>query len=106
MVVQLRRRIVRQRYIVLHRRDVTEAINLAGATYGNASTLWRKARCESGLNTRSVNSGSSASGLFQFLPSTWNSTPYAGFSIFDPFANALAAGWMHAHGRGGEWVCR
>jgi len=102
---RLLRRLTRQRYVVLHRPDVVEAINLAAATYGYAPELWRKAKCESGLN-RYAQNASGASGLFQFLPSTWQSTPYAGFSIFDPFANALAAGWMHAHGRGGEWVCR
>ena len=47
-----------------------------------------------------------SSGLYQFLPSTWASTPYAGFRVDSPYANALAAGWMHAHGRGGEWSCR
>src|SRR4029077_5889332 len=83
----LRRELTKGRRLLLSQPTVSEAINLAGATYGNRSTLWRKARCEWGLNPRSVNSGSSASGLFQFLPSTWNSTPYAGFSILDPFAN-------------------
>jgi len=106
MVVQLRRRIVRQRYIVLHREDVAEAINLAGATYGNGPTLWRKARCESGLNPRARNLSSAAAGLYQFLPSTWASTPYGSFRVDSPYANALAAGWMHAHGRSGEWSCR
>src|SRR4029077_13655068 len=44
---QLRRRLVRQRYVVLHDPSVTEAINLAAATYGNGEALWRKAACES-----------------------------------------------------------
>ncbi len=83
---------------------VGEAINLAAATYGYGDTLWRKARCESKLDPRAQNP-SDASGLFQFLPSTFASTPYGGFSIWSAYANALAAGWMHAHGRGGEWVC-
>jgi hypothetical protein len=85
---------------------VSEAIGLACATYGDCSTLWRKARCESGLNAGARNLSSAATGLFQFMPSTFNSTPYGGFSIYSPYANALAAGWMHAHGRGGEWVCQ
>ncbi len=84
---------------------VGEAINLAAATYGFGDTLWRKARCESKLDPRAQNP-SDASGLFQFLPSTWATTPFAGFSIWSPYANALAAGWMHAQGRGSEWVCR
>jgi hypothetical protein len=87
---------------------VVEAINLACATYGYCSTLWRKADCETGgtYSPRSLNSSSSASGLFQFLPSTWRTTPYGRFSVFSPYANALAAGWMHVHGRGSEWECR
>lgn len=89
-----------------HRPSVAEAINLAAAAYRvDAGTLWRKARCESGLNPNARN-GSEASGLFQFLPSTFASTPFGRFSIWSPYANALAAGWMHSVGRGGEWVCR
>jgi hypothetical protein len=92
--------------ILLHRPQVGEAIKLACTVYGSCSTLWRKARCESHLYRYAQNRGSHASGLFQFLPSTWRSTPYARFSVFSPYANALAAGWMHQHGRGGEWVCQ
>jgi hypothetical protein len=97
-------------------RVVVEAISLAAATYGHGAELWRKARCETGgtydprsRNPRAVATKygpEHASGLFQFLPSTWRQTPYARFSIWSPFASALAAGWMHAHGRGGEWSCR
>ena len=88
-----------------HRPSSVEAIGLACAVYGHCDELWRKARCESGLNPYARN-GSEASGLFQFLPSTFRSTPFGRFSIFSPYANALAAGWMHSAGRGGEWVCR
>lgn len=66
--------------------------------------LLRKARCESGLNPYAQNQ-SGSSGLFQFLPSTWATTPYAARSIWSAKWSALAAGWMHAVGRGGEWVC-
>jgi hypothetical protein len=92
------------RRTLLSRPSVSEAINLASVVYGYGATLWRKARCESRLNPWAKN-GSEASGLFQFLPSTWATTPFAGFSVWSPYANALAAGWMHARGRGGEWVC-
>jgi len=104
-VASLRSRLSKERRIILSSPTVTEAIDLAAATYGYGGTLWRKARCESGLNAWAHNS-SGASGLFQFLTSTWRTTPYSNFSVFDPFANALAAGWMHSHGRGGEWSCR
>lgn len=92
------------RRVLLHRPNVTEAIELAATVYGHRAELWRKARCESNLNPRARN-GSEASGLFQFLPSTWRSTPLRRFSVFSPYANALAAGWMHAHNRGSEWTC-
>ena len=70
------------------------------------ASLDRKAWCESRRHPRALNASSQASGLFQFLPSTWRSTPYAAFSVWSPYANAQAAGWMHRAGRGGEWVCR
>lgn len=106
-VAELRRQLRRERRVLLEAPSVVEAINLASAVYGNGPTLWRKARCETGgtFNPRAANP-SGAAGLFQFLGSTWASTPFAGFSVWSPYANALAAGWMHAHGRGGEWSCR
>jgi hypothetical protein len=103
--VRLERSRNQLRRALLARPSVSEAINLAGATYGFTATLWSKARCESHLYAGAHNA-SGASGLFQFLPGTFASTPYARFSIWSPYANAMAAGWMHAHGRGGEWVCR
>jgi hypothetical protein len=103
----LLRRLAAERRVLLQNPHVVEAINLAAAVYGYGSTLWRKAGCETGgtFDPRSQNS-SGASGLFQFLGSTWRSTPFARFSVWSPYANALAAGWMHAEGRGGEWSCR
>lgn len=87
--------------------SVDEAINLAAITYSvSGAMLHRKAYCESRKYPRARNLSSSASGLFQFLSSTWRSTPYAGFSVWSPYANSLAAGWMHKVGRGGEWVCQ
>lgn len=68
------------------------------------SMLLRKARCESGLRWWARNP-SGSSGLFQFLPSTWATTPYARRSIWSAKWSSLAAGWMHARGRGSEWVC-
>jgi hypothetical protein len=96
---------LRTRRELMHSPSVREAIGLSCATYGFCSSLWRKAECESHLYPLAHNP-SGASGLFQFLPSTFNSTPYRGLSIWSPYANALAAGWMHQHGRGGEWVCQ
>jgi len=100
-----RRAYLAERRALLARPSTREAITLACLTYGSCTTLWRKARCESGLYPYARNP-SGASGLFQFLPSTFASTPFASLSIFSPYANAMAAGWMHTHGRGGEWVCQ
>lgn len=87
--------------------ETSTAIAVGCITYRvSCATLWRKAQCESGGWRWARNPSSDASGLFQFLGSTWRSTPYGRLSVFDPYANALAAGWMHANGRGGEWVCR
>jgi hypothetical protein len=69
--------------------------------------LRRKAHCETGgtFSPYVVNRSSNASGLFQFLPSTWMTTPYRRHWIFSARYNALAAGWMHRVGRGNEWAC-
>jgi soluble lytic murein transglycosylase-like protein len=82
-------------------------ITAAAQRYGQSpAAMIRVAKCESGLNPRAVNRSSGASGLFQFLPSTWRTTPYASSSIFDATANANAAAWMWSVGRRGEWVCQ
>jgi uncharacterized protein YraI len=86
--------------------NVVDIIYAAAAKYGqNGDAMLAVARCESVLNPNAVNSWSGASGLFQFLPGTWASTPYANQDIFDPVANAEAAAWMWSVGRRGEWVC-
>jgi hypothetical protein len=111
-LVALRVELRRERRVLLQDPNVVEAINLACATYGYCSTLWRVARCEThdtllpaARNPTPVGD-EHASGLFQFLPSTFRSTPYGRFPIWSPYASALAAGWMHEQGRGGEWSCR
>lgn len=72
--------------------------------------LRRRANCESGYRPRAVNpatvAGEHATGLFQFLPSTWRTTPYAHHWIKSGWWNAHAAAWMQHVGRGGEWACR
>jgi hypothetical protein len=61
---------------------------------------------ESHGNPWAVNPRSGASGLGQFLPSTWLTTPQgrAGLSVFDPVANRAAVNYMLAAGRGREFV--
>jgi hypothetical protein len=106
-----RQRATIRRYARILARDsnISEAVHLACLTYRvSCVTLWRKALCETGgtLSPNARNRSSGAAGLFQFLPSTWRSTPFSRLSIWSPYANALAAGWMHAQGRGNEWACR
>jgi hypothetical protein len=87
--------------------DITSLIYDAAAAYGQpADDMLRVATCESGLDPNAINGPGDTHGLFQFLPSTWASTPYAGYSMYDPWANANAAAWMWSQGRRGEWVCQ
>lgn len=86
-------------------------IRRAAAKYNQPlSDAMRVADCESDFRPWLVNStpvGSEhATGLFQFLPSTWRTTPYRNRSIFSARWNAMAAMWMWSVGRRGEWACR
>lgn len=81
-------------------------------SYGDEDDFIRVAECESpGLsptlrNDTPIYNGEHATGLFQFIPSTWASTPFARFDIYNGWANAMAAAWMWSVGRRGEWACR
>jgi len=85
-------------------KDITDAFS----PLGKAAVQWAMnvAWCESRYHPNSVNTDSGASGLFQFLPSTWGGTPYASKSPFDPRANAFAAAWLYSHYGPGRWVCQ
>lgn len=86
--------------------EIIAIIYAAADTYGQSrAAMLAVARCESVLDPNAINYSSNASGLFQFLPGTWATTPFANQSIFDPVASANAAGWMWSVGRRGEWVC-
>ena len=88
--------------------SIQDIITGAFAPQGQAAVSWglRIAKCESGYNPRAVNP-SGATGLFQFMPSTFANTPpgRAGGSIWDPVAQSQAAAWMYSQGRQGEWQC-
>ncbi len=87
--------------------DITAIITAAAQRYGQSpAAMIAVAQCESSLNPNAYNGQYGASGLFQFLPSTWATTPYASSNIFDPYANANAAAWMWSVGRRNEWVCQ
>jgi hypothetical protein len=90
--------------------SINECIRLATIAYpafteGRAWQIIEHESLTSGLQF-AKNPTSTASGLYQFLTSTFASTPYgqAGMSIWSPCAQSLAAGWMHQNGRGGEWA--
>ena len=85
-------------------KDITDAFS----PLGPAAVQWAMnvAWCESRYHPNSVNSDSGASGLFQFLPSTWSGTPYASQSPFDPRTNSFAAAWLYARYGPGRWVCQ
>lgn len=71
--------------------DVHGVITAAAGRYGiNPNYALRVAHIESRFDPNAVNGGSQATGLFQFIPSTWR-TYGQGQSARDPAANADAA---------------
>jgi soluble lytic murein transglycosylase-like protein len=88
--------------------DIAKDIYDAFSPLGPNAVQWAMnvAYCESRYHPTSVNSSSGASGLFQFLPSTWAFTPYAAHSPFDPQYNALAAAWLYQRDGPSQWVCQ
>ena len=88
-------------------REILRYIKDAARKYGQSeSAMVRVARCESNLDPCAVNNSGPYYGLFQFLKSTWKSTPYGNEDIFDPKAQALATAWMWKRGRKNEWACK
>lgn len=91
------------------RRDASYAIRIASAAFGVSQTDMRSvAWCESRMGAQTTaQAGSGASGLYQFLGSTWAHTPFSTFDVFDPLPNALAAAQIVAHDGGwGQWTCQ
>lgn len=89
------------------RDEIIQIIYAAADRYGQPrADMLRVAQCESVLDPNAVNPASGVSGLFQFMPGTWATTPYANEDIFDPVANANAAAWMWSVGRRNEWHCQ
>lgn len=87
--------------------DIVQIIREAARAFGQPEEdLLRVGRCESNLDPRAENPAGPYFGLFQFLRSTWASTPFADRDIFDPSANAQAAAWMWQQGRRHEWTCQ
>jgi hypothetical protein len=87
--------------------QIVDIIYEAADSYGQSrESMLRVARCESGLNPNAVGGGGAYHGLFQFVPSTFAGTPYGEYDIYDPWANANAAGWMWSEGMKSSWVCQ
>ena len=105
--------IQRLKKTLAHNPTIQECVKLATIAYPELTEnrAWRIIGGESRGNPNARNkspiwNGEHAAGLWQFIPSTYMSTPYgkAGLSIWSPCASSLAAGWMHEHNRGGEWA--
>jgi uncharacterized protein YgiM (DUF1202 family) len=89
--------------------EMIDIIYAAADKWGQPrADMLRVARCESNLDPRAVNSSSGASGLFQFMPGTFATTPNGkrGESIFNATSSADAAGWMWANGMRNHWACQ
>ena len=91
-------------------RTVASAISLSAALYGaDAPTMARIAFCESTNRPDAVNPVSGASGLFQFIPTTWTANvarmgaPYTLADRTNPVASSVVAAWMISHGGTGPW---
>jgi hypothetical protein len=86
---------------------IAKIINDAFSPLGSRAVQWaiNVAYCESRYHPNSVNSDSGATGLFQFMASTWSGTPYASKSRLDPVANSFAAAWLYKTYGPGRWSC-
>ena len=87
---------------------IAQIIHDAFSPLGGRALQWavNVAYCESRYHPNSVNTESGASGLFQFLPSTWAFTPQHASSPFDPVANAHAAAWLYQRDGPSQWECQ
>src|SRR5215472_8892925 len=87
--------------------SIQDIITKAFSPFGATAVAWglRVAKCESGYNPRAYNPAGPYYGLFQFLMSTFNATPFKGQDIYDPVANASAAAWKYSQGGAGAWGC-
>jgi hypothetical protein len=73
--------------------------------------LARIAWCESRWDPNAIGPGGVPKGLFQFTDRTWSwasaEAGYAGASVWDAEANAMAAAWLMAQPGGRRhWTCR
>lgn len=87
--------------------EVIQLIKDYSAEYGIDSKLpLAIAKCESGYNALARNRDSTASGVFQYLSSTWAATDQGrtGLSVFDAEANIKAAvSYIASRGNASPW---
>lgn len=81
------------------------AIILSAARRHHVAPSWllQVAVCESGLDPLAYNQNSGASGLFQFMPSTFYGN--GGHDLWNPFQQADVAAAMFATGQSSAWAC-
>ncbi len=85
-----------------------EGVAAIYAAFGDSPGLtWalRVAYCESRYDPRAYNAESGASGLFQFMPATWNGH-FRGWNLWDAGAQARAARIFYDNGWTNAWVCK
>lgn len=86
------------------------AIRLASVVTGVPyRDIYNVARCETGgtFSPFADNPHSTASGVMQFLTSTWNAYPLSQhFSIWDPVANVMQAALIARDEGWRQWVCK
>ena len=88
-------------------RQILRYIRRAARKYGQSRrSMIRVARCESNLDPCAYNRSGPYFGLYQFLKSTWKTTPYGNKDIYDPEFQAMATAWMWKKGRKNEWACK
>ena len=83
---------------------VNACLKRAAIHYRVSYALMRSiAWCESRLQPRAYNP-SGASGLMQFMPGTWQATPYRARPVFSAKWNALAGAWLLRRQGTGPWT--
>lgn len=106
----------RRRLVMMARRspDFEVSLQLAAIAYGQdwralercaLSEGYRRAERRARYNTR-TNDASGSTGPFQFIASTFASTPFSGLDWSRQDVQAHAAAWMWRAGRRGEWSGR
>jgi soluble lytic murein transglycosylase-like protein len=93
--------------------SIEELIVLKAEEYGvSPVTALRIARCESGLNPTIKNASSSATGVFQFINSTWLSVvdmrdqEYTLEDRKEAYKNIDNAMWLASKEGWGAWECK